>query len=113
MKSTRSRLLELISKHSSDFDDLSATFMEYLSFVKGLTDAPGESGGESKLRYVELFRWTNSLGGRVPSVQSDSYFELISMSTNVAIWYTKHASHLADNDEINLEEAKKVHKCLK
>ena len=65
-KSTRARLLELVSKHSSNFDDVSATFTEYLSLVRGLTDAPGEMGGESKLRYTEVFRWTNSLGGRVP-----------------------------------------------
>lgn len=65
-KSTRARLLELVSKHSSNFDDVSATFTEYLSLVRGLVDAPGEMGGESKLRHTEVFRWTNSLGGRVP-----------------------------------------------
>lgn len=113
LKSTRSRLLELVSKHSSNFDEVSAAFLEYLSLVRGLTEAPGEGGGESKLRYVEMFRWTNSLGGRVPSVQSDAYFEMISIMMNVGLWYTKHASHLSDNDDVNIEDAKVIHKCLK
>ena len=47
------------------------------------------------------------------SIQSDALFELISVVMNLAIWHTKHATHVATTDEITMEEAKEVHRSLK
>lgn len=35
------------------------------------------------------------------------------MGINVGIWFTKHASRLADNAEISMDDAKEVHKSLR
>ena len=111
----RLKLLELLSNHNSDIGDVSIAFTEYVSLLKGLLEAPVESGGESKLRFSIHFRWTNSLGGRTPrqvnniiicsilifwySINADAEFELFSVIMNVANWHSKHAAVLAANDE--------------
>ena len=64
MRATRQRLLELISNPASGVDDVTVVFTEYLGLVRGLVDSP--VGGDSKLRTLTPFKWTNSLGGRVP-----------------------------------------------
>lgn len=47
------------------------------------------------------------------SVHSDAMFELVAIVTNMAIWHSKHAMHLASSDEISMEVAKEVHRSLK
>ena len=64
LKASRAHLLELISKQASSVDDITVAFTEYLGLLRGLVDAP--EGGESKLRGLVTFKWTNSLGGRTP-----------------------------------------------
>ena len=64
LKVTRQRLLELFNNHANSVEDLTVAFTEYVGLLKGLVDAP--NGGDSKLRTLTLFKWTNSLGGRVP-----------------------------------------------
>ena len=64
LKVTRQRLLELFNNHTNSVEDLTVAFTEYVGLLKGLVDAP--NGGDSKLRTLTLFKWTNSLGGRVP-----------------------------------------------
>lgn len=59
--------MELVSKGSSGVDEVTVAFTEYVSLLRGLVDAPVEAGGESKLRNLVTFKWTNSLGGRTPT----------------------------------------------
>ncbi|EGV92520.1 Melanoma inhibitory activity protein 3 [Cricetulus griseus] len=79
----------------------------------GFINSLGDSTQESKLRYVQSFKWTDTLQGHVPSAQQDAVFELISMGFNVALWYTKYASRLAGKENITEDEAKEVHRSLK
>ena len=57
-------MLDLISKAGSGVDEVTVAFTEYLGLLRGLVEAP--PGGESKLRTMVTFKWTNSLGGRTP-----------------------------------------------
>ena len=47
------------------------------------------------------------------SIQTDAWFEVISIIMNMAIWHTKHAANIAASDSIDLEQAKEVHRSLK
>ncbi|XP_063160039.1 BRO1 domain-containing protein BROX isoform X2 [Candoia aspera] len=71
------------------------------------------SSQDSKLRYIQNFKWTDTLQGQVPSAQQDAVFELVSMGFNVALWYTKYASRLAGKEDITEDEAKDVHRSMK
>ena len=64
MKADRQRLLELVSNPANTVEDVTVAFTEYMGLLRGLVDAP--TGGDSKLRTLTAFKWTNTLGGRVP-----------------------------------------------
>lgn len=113
LRQTRNRLLDLLSDANHDASIVDSSFDRYLSFLHGLIISPDEKGGESKLRYAARFRWTQSLLGNTPLAQQDAIFELVSISQDVAIWCMKHAGMIAGKDEINMDEAKEVHKCLR
>ncbi|XP_054723222.1 LOW QUALITY PROTEIN: BRO1 domain-containing protein BROX-like [Uloborus diversus] len=113
IRQSRNRLLDLLSDPNNDAATLTTAFERYLSFLHGLIVAPDEKGGESKLRYSARFRWTQSLMGNTPLAQQDAVFELVSICQNVGIWFMKHAAMIAGKDEINMDEAKEVHKCLR
>ena len=68
----------------------------FIGFINSL----GDSTQESKLRYAQSFKWTDTLQGHVPRAQQDAVFELIAMGFNVALWYTKYASRLAGKENI-------------
>ncbi|KFM81464.1 BRO1 domain-containing protein BROX, partial [Stegodyphus mimosarum] len=112
LRQTRNRLLDLLTDPNHDADTLNTAFERYLSLLLGLIVSP-DGKGESKLRYTTRFRWTQSLLGDIPLAQTDAVFELISISQNVGIWFMKHAAMIAGKDEINMDEAKEVHKCLR
>ena len=57
-------MLDLLSNASSGVEEVTVAFTEYMGLLRGLVEAP--QGGESKLRTVVTFKWTNSLGGRTP-----------------------------------------------
>ncbi len=44
---------------------------------------------------------------------SDAWFELLNLSVNMALWYTKHAAWVAGKDDVREDEAKTVHACLR
>lgn len=46
-------------------------------------------------------------------MQQDAVFELISICQEYALWLMKHASAIAAREEINMDQAKEVHKCLR
>ncbi|XP_035222525.1 BRO1 domain-containing protein BROX-like [Stegodyphus dumicola] len=112
LRQTRNRLLDLLTDPNHEADTLNTAFERYLSLLLGLIVSP-DGKGESKLRYTTRFRWTQSLLGDIPLAQTDAVFELISISQNVGIWFMKHAAMIAGKDEINMDEAKEVHKCLR
>ena len=64
MRASRQRLLELVGNPGSGVDDVTVVFTEYIGLLRGLVDSP--VGGDSKLRTMTPFKWTNTLGGRVP-----------------------------------------------
>jgi hypothetical protein len=70
LKAGRAHLLGLISKQTSSIDEVTVAFTEYLSLLRGLVEAP--EGGESKLRGLVSFKWTNSLGGRTPRYKENN-----------------------------------------
>ncbi|GFU42189.1 BRO1 domain-containing protein BROX [Nephila pilipes] len=113
LRQSRNRLLDLLSDPNNDTTTFDAALEKYLSFLHALIVAPDEKGGESKLRYAARFRWTQSLLGNTPLAQQDAVFELISVCQNVGIWLMKHAAMIAGKDEISMDEAKEVHKCLR
>ncbi|XP_074805318.1 BRO1 domain-containing protein BROX isoform X2 [Natator depressus] len=88
---------------------LGLVFTVSLSFIVSLDN----SSQDCKLRYIQNFKWTDTLQGQVPSAQQDAVFELVSMGFNVALWYTKYASRLAGKEDITEDEAKDVHRSLK
>uniref|UniRef100_T1IPS0 BRO1 domain-containing protein n=1 Tax=Strigamia maritima TaxID=126957 RepID=T1IPS0_STRMM len=113
LRQTRSRLLTLIADANHEVHAIETAANAYFSFLQGFLVAIDEQGGESKLRHSIRFRWTNSLLGNTPESHHDAVFELICMSYNIALWYSKHAAKLAGKDDISMDEAKEVHKCLR
>ncbi|XP_013781239.1 BRO1 domain-containing protein BROX-like [Limulus polyphemus] len=109
----RNSLLELLCDPNHTVTAVETALNNYLALLQGLFIAADERGGESKLRYALRFRWTNSLLGNTPSSQQDVVFELVSVCQNTAIWLMKHAAVNAGKDEVAMEEAKEIHKCLR
>lgn len=64
LKVGRTHFLNLVNNAGSEVDEVTVAFTEYLGLVRGLVEAP--PGGESKLRTLTTFKWTNSLLGRTP-----------------------------------------------
>lgn len=60
--------------------------------------AEAAASSESKLRTLTTFKWTNSMGGKLPSIQADAQFEIISVLVNLALWFTKHAARVSANE---------------
>ncbi|XP_069340587.1 BRO1 domain-containing protein BROX isoform X3 [Eulemur rufifrons] len=113
LRSSRTRLLELFTDLSCNPEMMKNAADSYFSLLQGFINSLDESTQESKLRYIQNFKWTDTLQGQVPSAQQDAVFELISMAFNVALWYTKYASRLAGKENITEDEAKEVHRSLK
>lgn len=113
LRQARSRLLDIVADANHEVHVLETAFNHYLSLLQGFLVAVDEEAGESKLRYSVRFRWTHSMMGNTPETQQDVMFELVSISHNVAMWYAKHAAKIAGKDDITMEEAKEIHKCLR
>ncbi|XP_065185329.1 BRO1 domain-containing protein BROX-like [Sycon ciliatum] len=82
--------------------------------AEGDAEAAAESApvpaGESKLRKLLLFKWTDTLHGKEASSSKDAQFEYVCMLFNLALWYTKHSAKLAGTESVTLkvDEAKEV-----
>uniref|UniRef100_A0A8D0B885 BRO1 domain-containing protein BROX n=1 Tax=Salvator merianae TaxID=96440 RepID=A0A8D0B885_SALMN len=113
LRLSRTRLLELFTDLSCNPDMMKNATDSYFSLLKGFIASLDESSQDSKLRYIQNFKWTDTLQGHVPSAQQDAVFELVSMGFNVALWYTKYASRLAGKEDITEDEAKDVHRSMK
>ncbi|XP_029198852.2 BRO1 domain-containing protein BROX-like [Acropora millepora] len=113
LKLARSKLLNYLTDPSNDCKSIQQATEIYLSFLYGLIDDPVAGSGDSKLRKLVMFKWTNSICGNTPTCSSDSVFEVSSICINVAIWYTKFAAKLAAKGDVTMEEAKEVHSNLR
>lgn len=113
LRLARNHLLDLLTDPANDIGTVDTALNSYLALLAGLITAPDEKGGESKLRNSTRFRWTQSMLGQSPLVQSDAIFELVSICQDVGIWHMKHAAVIAAKENINMDEAKDVHKCLR
>ncbi|XP_043543264.1 BRO1 domain-containing protein BROX isoform X2 [Chiloscyllium plagiosum] len=85
----------------------------YLSLLQGFISSLDGTTQENKLRFIQNFKWTDTLQGNVASAQQDAIFDLVSMEFNIALWHTKYASRLAGKEDITVDEAKDVHRSLR
>lgn len=113
LRASRARLLELFVDTSCNVEMMKNATDAYFSLLQGFITSLDGSTQDNKLRYIQNFKWTDTLQGNIPSSQQDAVFELVSMGFNVALWYTKYASRLAGKEDITEDEAKDVHRSLK
>lgn len=110
----RTRLMEIIANPNNDVSTLVQASDNYLSLLYGFMQSlDAARSGDSKLRHIINFRWTNTLQGTTPEECQDAVFELACIMVNIGLWYSKHASKLAGQDEPSMDEAKEIHKCLR
>ncbi|XP_041418494.1 BRO1 domain-containing protein BROX-like isoform X4 [Xenopus laevis] len=113
LRSTRARLLELFTDVTCNHEMMKNATDAYFSLLLGFINSLDGGTQDNKLRYIQNFKWTDTLQGTAPSAQQDAVYELASMGFNVALWYTKYASRLAGKEDITEDEAKEVHRSLK
>ncbi|XP_039594587.1 BRO1 domain-containing protein BROX [Polypterus senegalus] len=113
LKASRARLLELFTDVTCNADMMKNATDAYFSLLQGFINSLDGTTQENKLRFIQNFKWTDTLQGNSTSAQQDAIFELASMGFNVALWFTKFASRLAGKEDITESEAKDVHRSLK
>ncbi|VDN90544.1 unnamed protein product [Brugia pahangi] len=113
----RSHLLEHFKSASNDMSVLEDDFKQYLSLFSGFVFAIDHDKvtdmKTSKLAALLRFRWSNSMLGIVATEVSDSWYEVLNMCVNMALWLSKHAAWIAAKDEVFEGDAKKAHTCLR
>ncbi|KAM3717776.1 BRO1 domain-containing protein BROX [Dirofilaria immitis] len=110
----RAHLLEHFKDASNDLDVLDDDFKQYLSLFSGFVFAVDHDNTKpSKLTALIRFRWCNSMLGSVATEVNDSWFELLNICVNMALWLSKHAAWIAAKDEVFEGDAKKAHTCLR
>uniref|UniRef100_A0A8C6V2V8 BRO1 domain-containing protein BROX n=1 Tax=Neogobius melanostomus TaxID=47308 RepID=A0A8C6V2V8_9GOBI len=113
LRTTRARLLDMFTDITCTPEVMKNATDAYFSLLQCFIVSPDGSTQDNKMRFIQNFRWTDTLQGNTPSAQQDMVFELVSMAFNVALWYTKFASRLAGKENITEPEAKDVHRSLK
>ncbi|XP_062896635.1 BRO1 domain-containing protein BROX [Mobula hypostoma] len=113
LRSTRMKLLELFLDVNCNMEMMKNAVDAYFSLLQGFITSLDGTTQENKLRFIQNFKWTDTLQGNVASAQQDAIFDLVSMEFNVALWHTKYASRLAGKEDITVDEAKEVHRSLK
>uniref|UniRef100_A0A7N6AS55 BRO1 domain-containing protein BROX n=1 Tax=Anabas testudineus TaxID=64144 RepID=A0A7N6AS55_ANATE len=99
LRTTRARLLEMFTDVTCNPEIMKSATDAYLSLLQGFISSLDGTTQENKMRFIQNFKWTDTLQGNTPSAQQDAVFELVSMAFNVAIWYTKFASRLAGKEK--------------
>uniref|UniRef100_A0A672HQ54 BRO1 domain-containing protein BROX n=1 Tax=Salarias fasciatus TaxID=181472 RepID=A0A672HQ54_SALFA len=94
LRMTRARLLEMFTDVTCTPEIMKNATDAYFSLLQGFIVSLDGTTQENKMRFMQNFKWTDTLQGNSPSAQQDAVFELVSMAFNVAIWYTKFASRL-------------------
>ncbi|KAM8846900.1 BRO1 domain-containing protein BROX isoform 1-T1 [Synchiropus picturatus] len=113
LRSTRARLLEMFTDVTCNQEVMKNAADAYFSLLQGFIVSLDGTTQENKMRFIQNFKWTDTLQGNLASAQQDAIFELISMAFNVAIWHTKFASRIAGKEDVTETEAKDVHRSLK
>ncbi|XP_038654812.1 BRO1 domain-containing protein BROX [Scyliorhinus canicula] len=113
LRSTRLKLLELFTDVNCNMDMVKNAVDAYFSLLQGFISPLDDTTKENKLRFIQNFKWTDTLQGNVASAQQDAIFDQVSMEFNVALWHTKYASRLAGKEDITVDEAKDVHRSLR
>uniref|UniRef100_A0A3B3C3Z4 BRO1 domain-containing protein BROX n=1 Tax=Oryzias melastigma TaxID=30732 RepID=A0A3B3C3Z4_ORYME len=99
LRTTRARLLDMFTDSTCNPDIMKNATDAYFSLLQGFIAALDGTTQENKMRFIQNFKWTDTLHGNTPSAQQDAIFELASMAFNVALWYTKFASRLAGKEK--------------
>ncbi|XP_063078770.1 BRO1 domain-containing protein BROX [Engraulis encrasicolus] len=113
LRTSRARLLEMFTDVTCTPEIMKNATDSYFSVLQGFIASLDGTTQENKLRFIQNFKWTDTLQGNAASAQQDAVFELVSMGFNVALWHTKYASRLAGKENVTEDEAKVVHKSLK
>uniref|UniRef100_A0A1A8B3D9 BRO1 domain-containing protein BROX n=2 Tax=Nothobranchius TaxID=28779 RepID=A0A1A8B3D9_NOTFU len=113
LRTTRARLLDVFTDVTCSPEIMKNATDAYFSLLQCFISSLDGTTQENKMRFIQNFKWTDTLQGNVPSAQQDALFELASMAFNVALWNTKFASRLAGKENITEAEAKDVHRSLK
>ncbi|XP_051909311.1 BRO1 domain-containing protein BROX [Hippocampus zosterae] len=113
LRTTRARLLEMFTDVTCNAEMMKSATDAYFSLLQCFIVSLDGTTQDNKMRYIQNFKWTDTLQGNAPSAQQDAVFELVSMAFNVALWYTKFASRLAGKENVSEDEAKVVHRSLK
>uniref|UniRef100_A0A3Q3D913 BRO1 domain-containing protein BROX n=1 Tax=Hippocampus comes TaxID=109280 RepID=A0A3Q3D913_HIPCM len=113
LRTTRARLLEMFTDVTCNAEMMKSATDAYFSLLQCFIVSLDGTTQDNKMRYIQNFKWTDTLQGNTPSAQQDAVFELVSMAFNVALWYTKFASRLAGKENVSEDEAKVVHRSLK
>uniref|UniRef100_A0A8C6X066 BRO1 domain-containing protein BROX n=1 Tax=Neogobius melanostomus TaxID=47308 RepID=A0A8C6X066_9GOBI len=99
LRTTRARLLDMFTDITCTPEVMKNATDAYFSLLQCFIVSPDGSTQDNKMRFIQNFRWTDTLQGNTPSAQQDMVFELVSMAFNVALWYTKFASRLAGKEK--------------
>lgn len=67
LKLARSKLLNYLTDPSNDSKSIQQAAEIYLSLLHGLVNDPVAGSGDSKLRKLVMFKWTNSICGNTPT----------------------------------------------
>uniref|UniRef100_A0AAY4BRM7 BRO1 domain-containing protein BROX n=1 Tax=Denticeps clupeoides TaxID=299321 RepID=A0AAY4BRM7_9TELE len=94
LRTTRARLLEMFTDITCNPEIMKNATNAYFSLLQGFIVSLDGTTQENKLRFIQNFKWIDTLQGNAASAQQDAIFELVSMAFNVALWYTKYASRL-------------------
>ncbi|XP_069743975.1 BRO1 domain-containing protein BROX isoform X2 [Narcine bancroftii] len=113
LRSTRIKLLELFTDVNCNMEIMKSAVDGYFSLLQGFIASLDGTTKENKLRFIQNFKWTDTLQGNTVSAQQDAIFELASMEFNIALWHTKYASRLAGKEDVTVDEAKDVHRSLR
>ncbi|XP_064449914.1 BRO1 domain-containing protein BROX isoform X2 [Mirounga angustirostris] len=89
LRSSRARLLELFTDLSCNPEMMKNASDSYFSLLQGFINSLDESTQESKLRYIQNFKWTDTLQGQVPSITEDEAKE-VHRSLKIAAGIFKH-----------------------
>uniref|UniRef100_A0A674PKD9 BRO1 domain-containing protein BROX n=1 Tax=Takifugu rubripes TaxID=31033 RepID=A0A674PKD9_TAKRU len=100
LRTTRARLLEMFTDITCNPEIMKNATDAYFSLLQGFIASLDGTTQENKMRFIQNFKWTDTLQGNTPSAQQDAVFELVSMAFNVGLWYTKFASRLAGKENI-------------
>ncbi|CAD5231627.1 unnamed protein product [Bursaphelenchus xylophilus] len=109
----REQLLDILTSASASVDLVESEFEYYLKLLYGFVFDLESQEKNSKLRYLGKFTWTHSMLGGDGYQSSDSWYEVLNMVSNIAIWYMKRSAFLSSSDEVSDFDSKNIHTALR